>query len=115
MNQLRPFFFISLLLFISLPGFSQQKTFAIDGKVVDTAGQPLAGASVFCQNTTIGTLSKADGAFHLRVANGGYDLVVSFTGYQTESLRIGKDHKETDTLRITLKPQDKALEQAIVT
>jgi hypothetical protein len=115
MKPSRPFLLFILSLFTSLPVFSQQKSFPVDGKVVDTAGQPLAGASVFCQNTTIGTLSKSDGSFHLRLANGGYDLTVSFTGFQTESVRIGKDHKETDTLRIMLKPQDKALEQAIVT
>jgi hypothetical protein len=115
MNQHRPFLLISFFLLLSLSAFCQQKTFSVDGKVVDTTGQPLANASVFCQNTTIGTLTKNDGTFHLRLANGGYDLIVSFTGYQTESIRIGKDHKETDTLRITLKPEDKALEQAVVT
>lgn len=115
MNQHRPFLLVTLLLTLSLSAFCQQKTFSVDGVVVDTAGQPLANASVFCQNTTIGTLTKNDGSFHLRLANGGYDLIVSFTGYQTESIRIGKDHKETDTLHISLKAEDKALEQAVVT
>jgi hypothetical protein len=115
MNQIRPLF-VSLLSFLfSLTAFPQEKTFPIDGKVVDSAGQPLAGASVFCQNTTVGTLSKNDGSFHLRLANGGYDLIISYTGYETESIRIGKDHKETDTLMVKLKAQDKSLEQAVVT
>jgi hypothetical protein len=115
LSLLRPFVLSSLTLFFSQTAFSQQKTFAIDGKVVDSTGQPLAGASVFCQNTTTGTLSKNDGSFHLRLANGGYDLIISYTGYNTESVRIGKDHKETDTLTVTLKAQDKNLEQAVVT
>lgn len=113
--MMRPFLLSSLSLLLSLSVFSQPKTFSVDGRVVDSTGQPLGGASVFCQNTTIGTLSKNDGSFHLRLANGGYDLIFSFTGYQTESLRIGKDHKETDTLQIILKPEDKSLEQAVVT
>jgi carboxypeptidase-like protein len=113
--MMRPFILSSLSLLISLSAISQQKTFSVDGKVVDTAGLPLAGASVFCQNTTIGTLSKSDGSFHLRLANGGYDLIISYTGYQTESIRVGKDHKDTDTLQVTLKAQDKSLEQAVVT
>jgi hypothetical protein len=115
MKQMRPFLLSFFSFLCSLSVFSQQKTFSVDGKVTDTAGQPLAGASVFCQNTTIGTLSKNDGGFHLRLTSGGYDLIVSFTGYQTESVRIGKDHKESDTLRITLKAEDKSLEQAVVT
>jgi CarboxypepD_reg-like domain len=115
MKQMRPFLLSFLSLLCCLSVLSQQKTFSVDGKVLDTTGQPLAGASVFCQNTTIGTLSKSDGSFHLRLTSGGYDLIVSFTGYQTESVRIGKDHKESDTLRITLKGEDKSLEQAVVT
>jgi hypothetical protein len=114
-SMMRPFILFSLSVLISLTAISQQKTFSLDGKVIDTTGQPLAGASVFCQNTTIGTLSKSDGSFHLRLANGGYDLIISFTGYQTESIRVGKDHKETDTLQVTLRAQDKSLEQAVVT
>jgi hypothetical protein len=102
--------------FFSLTVFSQDKTFSIDGIVTDArSGQPLTGASVFCQNTTVGTLSKDAGNFHLRLANGGYDLIVSYTGYETQSIRIGKDHKDSDTLRIQLKEQDKSLEQAVVT
>jgi hypothetical protein len=99
----------------TLSAISQEKTFPIDGIVLDKSGQPLQGASVFCQNTTIGTLSKADGSFHLRLPNGGYDLIVSYTSYETQSIRIGKDHNPADTLKIQLKEQDKSLEQAVVT
>lgn len=101
---------------LSTTGHSQDKTFPIDGLVSDSAtGLPLNGASVFCQNTTVGTLSKENGNFHLRLANGGYDLIVSYTGYETQVLRIGKDHHADDTLHIRLKPEDKSLEQAVVT
>ena len=104
--------FLSLL--CSVAGLAQDKTFPVDGVVMDSAtGQALNNASVFCQNTTFGTLSKEDGRFHLRLPNGGYDLIVSYTGYETQVLRIGKDHP--DTLRIKMKEQDKSLEQAVVT
>lgn len=110
-----------ILLFIPVfffagAGFSQEKTFPINGQVLDSAtGAPLNNASVFAQNTTIGAISKDSGYFHLRLPNGGYDLIISFTGYETQSIRIGKDHRPDDTLRVRLKPQDKALEQAVVT
>src|SRR5215813_3300283 len=108
-----PLFLFSLA--VSLSALTQDKTFPIDGIVLDKSGQPLVGASVFCQNTTVGTLSKSDGGFHLRLPNGGYDLVISYTGYETQVMRIGKDHKADDTLRVQLKEQDKSLEQAVVT
>lgn len=113
----RPFLLFFSVLF-TIAGFAQDKTFPLDGVVLDSVtGQPLNNASVFCQNTTFGTLSKDDGRFHLRLPNGGYDLIVSYTGYETQVLRIGRDrdHKTLDTLRIRLKEQDKSLEQAVVT
>src|SRR5690349_15002181 len=95
----RAFSFLLFTFALSLTAISQEKTFPIDGIVLDKSGQPLVGASVFCQNTTVGTLSKSDGSFPLRLANGGYDLVISYTGYETQVMRIGKDHKADDTLR----------------
>jgi hypothetical protein len=105
-----------IALFLSLTASSQEKFFIVTGKVIDgKSGQPLAGASVFCQNTTVGTVSKNDGGFSLRLANGGYDMIVSYTGYETRVIRIGKDHKENDSLTVELKEEDKSLEQAVVT
>lgn len=116
MNRTRPLLLLLTAFLISLNAFSQDKTFPVDGQVLDSAtGLPLNNASVFCQNTTVGTLSKDNGNFHLRLPNGGYDLVISYTGYETQVLRIGKDRHAGDTLRIRLKPQDKSLEQAVVT
>lgn len=112
----QPAIFLLPALFFSITCLAQSKTFTVDGMVRDSAsGQPLNNASVFCQNTTVGTLSKDDGSFHLRLANGGYDLVISYTGYETQVMRIGKDHQPTDTLQIRLKAEDKSLEQAVVT
>ena len=112
MNRLVP---VALALLLFLPAFSQDKTFTVTGKIIDTkTGAALAGASVFCQNTTIGTISKADGSFFLRLANGGYDMIVSYTGYETKQIRIGKDNKENDSLTIEMKEADKAMEQVVV-
>ena len=80
----------------------------------DKTGQPMAGASVFCQNTTVGAVSGNDGHFALRLPNGGYDLVVSYTGYETQSIRVGKDGKDNDSMTISLKEQDKAMDQVVV-
>lgn len=106
----------SAFLLISVSLYSQDKTFSVGGKIVDAkSGQPMPGASIFCQNTTIGVLSKADGTFSMRLANGGYDMIVSFTGYETRNIRINKDLKDKDSLVIELKEQDKSMEQAVVT
>jgi hypothetical protein len=112
---LRPILYSAFIL-LSLSLHSQEKTFSIAGKVIDAkSGQILAGASVFCQNTTIGTVSKNDGSFSMRLANGGYDMIISFTGYETRNIRINKDTKDKDSLTIEMKEQDKSLGEAVVT
>ena len=102
-------------LFLSSAVFSQDKTFVVHGKVIDEkTKQPLANASVFCQNTTTGTTSNNEGAFRLRLNNGGYDLVVSYTSYETKSMRISNGNKENDSLIIELKQQDKSMDEVVV-
>lgn len=111
----RPFYMSVIALLFSLTVISQDKTFFVSGKVIDEkTSQPLAGASVFCQNTTIGTVSKNDGSFSLRLANGGYDMIVSYTGYDTKVIRISKGNKENDSLTVELKEQDKSLGEVVV-
>ncbi|MFT4023972.1 MAG: carboxypeptidase-like regulatory domain-containing protein [Flavihumibacter sp.] len=89
-----------------------QEQFSVKGKVIDAAGgSPLAGASVFCQNTTFGVVTNADGEFSLRLPNGGYDLTVSFTGYQSAQQRITG---AAEDLVIELKTKDKSLEEVAV-
>lgn len=61
----------------------------ISGMVKDAeTGQPLEGASVFAQNTTKGTLSDKEGSFKLYLEKGGYEIVVSFTGYISKTINL---------------------------
>src|ERR1700712_4303223 len=95
------------LCLMSLAISAQQKTFLVLGKVVDSATQqPLAGASALCQNTTYGTISNAEGHFGLRLPNGGYDLVISYTGYEKKSLRISNTQMQNDTMVISMSQAD---------
>ena len=85
-----------LLILISSTANSQDKYFYIHGKVLDEkTGSVLVNASVFCQNTTMGTISNSEGLFALRLTNGGYDLVISYTGYETQVLRVSNSTKDT--------------------
>jgi len=97
----------------SLSALCQDKMFYIHGKVTDEkTGSPLANASVFCQNTTTGTISNTEGQFSMRLSNGGYDLVVSYTGYETQVLRVSNSTK--DTLFIQMKEASKSLGEVAV-
>jgi TonB-dependent starch-binding outer membrane protein SusC len=56
----------------------------IHGRVTDSLGNPLAGASVTVKGTKKGTQTDANGMFELKGVNQGAALVVSFTGYTTQ-------------------------------
>src|SRR5688572_25918233 len=59
----------------------------ISGKIIDMETKlPLEGASVFAQNTTRGTVSDKEGNFSLSLAQGGYEVIVSFTGYVSRTI-----------------------------
>ncbi|MFT3949765.1 MAG: carboxypeptidase-like regulatory domain-containing protein [Agriterribacter sp.] len=103
-----------LLFFLPVIVFAQG-SFRVSGKILDaTTKQPLQGASVFCQNTTIGTVSNAEGEFSLNLSNGGYDLAVSFMGLETQSVRISNTMPGITNLVIELKQKEKNLEEVAI-
>lgn len=111
MKKIIPFV---LSLFLSASLYSQT-TFTITGKVLDSATkQPLQAASVFAQNTTVGTATDTDGSFKLQLPNGGYDLVVTFTGYQTETRRISTSDAGDKSIVIEVKQKEKEMQDVVI-
>ncbi len=103
-------FLILVTLFFSSISFGQ---FVVTGKVVDSASmEPLYGASVFCQNTTSGTTTNKEGEFSLSLKSGGYDLVVSFTGYLTKEVRITST--DNTPLQIVMTKEEKSMEEVVI-
>jgi hypothetical protein len=107
MQNLR-FVFISLLSFFTITATAQ---FVVTGTVLDSATrEPLSNASVFCQNTTLGTVTQKNGEFSLSLKSGGYDLIFSYTGYQTQTIRISDNNK----MEILLVKEDKSLGEVVL-
>ena len=106
------FFLVFFLLACSISSFAQERNIHVLGKVLDsTTMQPLAGASAFCTNTSYGSVTNAEGMFFLRLPTGGYDLVVSYTGYNKKTFRISNNDEMPDTLVVLLTQQDRSLEE----
>jgi len=108
----------SILIFVIslfyLPAFSQTG-YTISGKIIDESTRlPLQGASVFAENTTIGTATNEQGFFSLQLPNGGYSMVISFTGYQTETRRVTAADAGNNNLQIEIKKKEKSLEEFVV-
>ncbi len=89
-----------------------QGQYVIKGKVIDAvSGQPLASASVYCENTTLFTTTDQNGNFSLSVSPGGYNLVVSYTGYQTYQTSVTGPR---ETMVFPLTREDKKLKEVVV-
>ena len=102
--------FAFLLLCISLSTFSQTY---IEGKVTTNTNEDLDGASVYLNNTTIGTTTNSKGEFKLKVNKGNYDLVISFIGHTTSRIKINTNLK-VDFLHIKLTPEINILDEVVL-
>lgn len=81
--------FTSFCVLFSINVFCQTTYFHATGKVINAETKlPMQGASVFAENTTLGTVTDQDGKFVLALPNGGYDLIVSYAGFNTKNERI---------------------------
>jgi TonB-linked SusC/RagA family outer membrane protein len=60
----------------------------VSGKVTDSAGEPLIGASVTAKGTTVGTITDVDGSFALKVPAETNAVEVSYTGYDTQEFDV---------------------------
>ena len=110
----KSFAFLAIF-FLSAFAFAQSAYFKITGKVIDGAtSNALQAASVFAQSTTIGTATDANGNFTLTLPNGGYDLVITFTGYETITRRITTADGDDKNIVIIIRPKVNSMEDVVV-
>ncbi|MFD1063370.1 carboxypeptidase-like regulatory domain-containing protein [Winogradskyella litorisediminis] len=86
------------LLFSAFISFSQTE---IKGKLIDADLEfPVENASIYIQNTTIGTISNSDGRFALNVPNANLrdTLVISSIGYKSFKVPVNEFDGSNDIL-----------------
>ncbi len=92
-------FLLMLFLSFCFLGKAQNNYFYVSGTVLNAeTGQPLQGASVFAQGSTLGTATDAEGHFKLALPQGGYDLIISFSGMESESKRVSGSEPSSNLL-----------------
>ncbi|MEJ2883213.1 STN domain-containing protein [Pedobacter sp. GR22-6] len=63
----------------------------VKGKVVDSLGNGIGGATINIKGTKIGTTTAANGDFCLKNVDEEALLVVSYLGYMTKEIKVNKD------------------------
>ncbi len=67
------------------------QTHTVKGTIVDETGEPMIGVSVIVKGqSTVGTITDFDGNFVLDVPAGKGILEVSYIGYKTQEVAVGR-------------------------
>lgn len=61
---------------------------SVRGQVMDQQGEPVVGAYVMVDGTTIGTVTNAQGSYSITVPNNSTKLSFSFIGFITQTRRV---------------------------
>jgi hypothetical protein len=81
----------------------------VSGIVTDENGEPLPGANVMIQGTTIGTITGIDGKYSLAIPAGGGNLQFAYIGYTTKTQPI-----TSSIINVRLEEDVVMLEEAVV-
>jgi TonB-dependent starch-binding outer membrane protein SusC len=78
------------LLILLFPAWLFAQERVLSGKVIESSGEGLPGASVTVKGTTIGAITDVNGDYRLVVPDGkASTLVFSFIGYIPQEIEIG--------------------------
>lgn len=126
LNVLRIYAIVLIACLVSFPGFAGKNRDAdpgthksggkglfaipITGKVVDDKGNPLIGASISEKGANNATTSKTEGFFSLTVASEKAVLVISYVGFEEQTVPV----KNIKNFLIKLVPTNRAMDNVIV-
>ena len=87
------------------------QTKVLKGRVTGSiTSEPLSGVSISVKGSTTGTTTRPDGTFEVTAADSASTLVISFVGYETQEVKLGK----TRDYSIALKKSAQIYTQQIV-
>lgn len=97
-----------LLWMMSIVAFAQK---SVSGKVSDSKGEGVPGASISIKGTTTGTISDAEGNYKINAPSAGGTLVISSIGYKTVEIKLNNQ----STVDVTLEDDASSLDEVVVT
>lgn len=81
----------------------------VSGTVTDEKKQPMIGASVVWKDSSVGTMTDEKGYFELPMNPGSHEIMVSYVGYESQTLMV----HEPKVVTVELNPV-KALEGVVI-
>ena len=106
MKKCKSFILTLLVSLVSLTVYAQE--FVCSGTIVDEAGEPIIGASVFQKGSNKGAVSDFNGEFKLLQVPEGSDITISYIGYKTV------ETKAASGMRIVMREDNATLSELVV-
>jgi iron complex outermembrane receptor protein len=95
-------FFLTLSCFLLWGGSALLAQRTITGQVTDAEnGEPLIGASIIVEGTSIGVATDFDGNFSLNVPATATAVRITYTGYETQTISLGASNVMNFSLKIS--------------
>lgn len=111
-----PRFILVIIVWVTTSTFSFAQSanppdYPVQGKITDSKGEELTGVNILLKGTNRGTTSDATGKYTISVPDASAILVVSFVGYQPQSISVGN----RKTINVSLAETNQSLDEVIVT
>lgn len=102
---------ITCMILLLLPGIAFSQSPPIKGRVTDTNGNPIPGASIAVKGKSLGTATRPDGSFTLLVSNPeGQVLVISSIGFAEKEITMNSG----TSYNVQLETSEQALSTIVV-
>ena len=111
-----PFFSILLIFYLILSPDSSwaQNSFTVSGYIKDSVnGETLIGATIRVKDAANGTATNVYGFFSLTLPQGNYDLICSYLGYQSKTIRLNLT--KNASINLGLAPQGIQSKEVVIT
>ena len=86
-----------------------QQVLKVAGKVSDSSGAPVPGASIVVKGTTKGVITDPDGKFSISIPADAKVLVISFVGMKTQDISVGNK----SIINVVLEDETIGLEEVV--
>ncbi|MDR1403517.1 MAG: carboxypeptidase-like regulatory domain-containing protein, partial [Tannerellaceae bacterium] len=112
MKRLLIILFLAVLSAQEFPGSSSvlQDGIAVRGTVTDQTGDPMIGVNVILKGSSTGVVTDLSGAFFITVPRAESVLTVSFIGYKSQEITVGR----LRDIKIVLEEDRLALDEVVV-
>ncbi|HPS63849.1 MAG TPA: TonB-dependent receptor, partial [Bacteroidales bacterium] len=107
--------YLVFLILFSFPGLGAAQHSLVRGTVLDDkSSEPLPFVNIGIRGQTTGTFSDSNGAYHLELPRGEYDLIISSVGYEKMEQHIHVDGRRVYNLDLRLISTSQELSTVVV-